>query len=85
LRIQILSYQSYLERHPQIQQANAKDIQEYKEIIEETGTTQHTANAGIAGLKDELAKAQRVRDHKLEYDRVAREIMKLNTRDTYNE
>ncbi|CAO3656055.1 unnamed protein product [Mucor hiemalis] len=36
-------------------------------------------------LKSDLVKAQKGRDHKLEYDRVAREIMKLNTRDTYNE
>jgi hypothetical protein len=39
----------------------------------------------IVTLKEDLIVAQNVRNHKLEYDRVAREIMKLDTRDAYRE
>lgn len=83
--IQLLNYQTHLQRHPPIQVANDRDIAEYKNIIEKTGSIQSGAAADIVSLKDDLKKAQKVRDHKLEYDRVARDIMKLNTRDTYKE
>lgn len=83
--IQLLSYQTHLERHPSIQQANLKDIDEYKDVIEKTQAIQLSARKDIMSLKEELKRAQKIRDHKLEYDRVAREIMKLETRDTYNE
>jgi THO complex subunit 7 len=43
------------------------------------------AAADIITLKDDLVIAQRMRDQKLEYDRVARDIMKFETRDTYAE
>lgn len=46
---------------------------------------QAQAAADIITLKEDLIKAQKVRDQKLEYDRVAREIMKFDTRDTYAE
>lgn len=39
----------------------------------------------IAKLKEELKEAQRIRDHKLQYDVVAREIMTLDTRDGYEQ
>lgn len=39
----------------------------------------------IASLKDELKEAQRIRNNKLEYDVVAREIMQLEERSTYHE
>ncbi|CAO3586344.1 unnamed protein product [Absidia cylindrospora] len=39
----------------------------------------------ITSLKDDLVKAQKIRDNKLEYDKVALEIMKLQTRDAYQE
>ena len=39
----------------------------------------------IVSLKQDLLAAQKIRNHKLEYDRVAREIMKLDTRDAYTE
>lgn len=39
----------------------------------------------IASLKDELKEAQRIRNNKLEYDVVAREIMQLEERATYHE
>ncbi|KAG1222338.1 hypothetical protein G6F35_005369 [Rhizopus arrhizus] len=39
----------------------------------------------IVTLKEDLIVAQNVRNHKLEYDRVAREIMKLDTRDAYRD
>lgn len=39
----------------------------------------------IASLKDELKEAQRIRNNKLEYDVVAREIMQLEERSIYHE
>lgn len=39
----------------------------------------------IASLKNDLIKAQKIRDNKLEYDKVALEIMKLQSRDAYQE
>lgn len=83
--IQLLNYQTHLHRHPSIQVANDEDIEEYKRIIEKTEAIQINATADIVSLKDDLKKAQKIRDQKLEYDRVAREIMKLNTRDAYAE
>jgi peptidoglycan hydrolase CwlO-like protein len=85
LLIQLLSYQTNLERSTPVQLANNKDIEEYNNIITNTQLQQTDATADIETLKSDLVKAQKARDHKLEYDRVAREIMKLNTRDTYNE
>ncbi|GAA5817468.1 hypothetical protein MFLAVUS_011016 [Mucor flavus] len=85
LLIQLVNYQTHLQRHPPIQVANNKDIEEYKHMIENTKSVQSKATADIVSLKQDLTKAQKVRDHKLEYDRVARDIMKLNTRDVYKE
>ncbi|KAG2209174.1 hypothetical protein INT47_005466 [Mucor saturninus] len=85
LLIQLLNYQTHLQRHPPIQVANDRDIAEYQNIIEKTVSIQAGAAVDIVSLKDDLKKAQKVRDHKLEYDRVARDIMKLSTRDTYKE
>lgn len=83
--IQLVNYQTHLQRHPPIQVANNKDIEEYKHMIENTKSVQSKATADIVSLKQDLTKAQKARDHKLEYDRVARDIMKLNTRDMYKE
>lgn len=46
---------------------------------------QREAMKDIVSLKQDLLAAQKIRNHKLEYDRVAREIMKLDTRDAYTE
>ncbi|KAI8978046.1 hypothetical protein BDB01DRAFT_837489 [Pilobolus umbonatus] len=85
LLIQLANYQTNLERHPTIQQANTKDIKEYENIINRTSAIRSTTVTDIVDLKEELIKAQKSRDHKLEYDRVARDIMKLNRRQTYHE
>ena len=82
--IQLLSYQTNLERYSPVQASNNKDIANYKAIVEKTQTQQVESTTDIESLKSDLVKAQKARDHKLEYDRVAREIMKLDTRDTYN-
>lgn len=47
--------------------------------------SQSEAVKDIVTLKKDLIVAQDVRNHKLEYDRVARDIMELETRDTYKE
>ncbi|RCI03146.1 THO complex subunit 7 [Rhizopus stolonifer] len=81
----LLGYQTNLERVASIQAANQKDIQDYQDTSEKTAVIQSQAGADITVLKTDLIEAQRVRDQKLEYDRVAREIMNYETRDTYNE
>lgn len=37
----------------------------------------------ISGLKEDLKEAQEVRKNKLEYDKEARKILQLETRETY--
>ncbi|CEI92721.1 hypothetical protein RMCBS344292_06974 [Rhizopus microsporus] len=83
--IQLLSYRTNLERNPIIEHVNAKDINEYNAIVERTAVAQREAMKDIVSLKQDLLAAQKIRNHKLEYDRVAREIMKLDTRDSYTE
>ena len=83
LLILLLNYQTSLERHPRIQAANSQEVEEYKNIVEKTAIIQTQAGSDIVTLKDDLVKAQKSRDQKLEYDRVAREIMKFETRNTY--
>ncbi|KAG1150895.1 hypothetical protein G6F38_001702 [Rhizopus arrhizus] len=83
--IQVTSYQTNLERNPIIQTVNDKDIKEYNAIVERTAVAQAEAIKDIVTLKEDLIVAQNVRNHKLEYDRVAREIMKLDTRDAYRD
>ncbi|CAO3674491.1 unnamed protein product [Rhizopus stolonifer] len=73
------------ERNPIIQKVNDKDIKGYDDIIERTVGSQSEAVKDIVTLKEDLIVAQDVRNHKLEYDRVARDIMELETRDTYKE
>ncbi|CEP17261.1 hypothetical protein [Parasitella parasitica] len=85
LLILLLNYQTSLERHPRIQAANSQEVEEYKNIVQETAIIQTKAGADIVALKEDLIKAQKARDQKLEYDRVAREIMKFETRNTYAE
>lgn len=85
LLILLLNYQTSLERHPRIQAANTQEVQEYKNIVEKTAIIQTQAGSDIVTLKDDLVEAQKTRDQKLEYDRVAREIMKFETRNTYAE
>lgn len=83
--ILLLNYQTSLERHPRIQAANSQEVAEYKDIVEKTAIIQSQAGTDIVTLKEDLVKAQKSRDQKLEYDRVAREIMKFETRNTYAE
>lgn len=83
--ILLLNYQTSLERHPRIQAANTQEVEEYKNIVEKTAIIQSQAGSDIVTLKEDLVKAQKARDQKLEYDRVAREIMKFETRNTYAE
>ncbi|KAI8636426.1 hypothetical protein BD408DRAFT_426126 [Parasitella parasitica] len=85
LLILLLNYQTSLERHPRIQAANTQEVEEYENIVKETAIIQTKASVDIVALKEDLIKAQRARDQKLEYDRVAREIMKFETRNTYAE
>ncbi|KAL7314314.1 hypothetical protein PS15m_005902 [Mucor circinelloides] len=85
LLILLLNYQTSLERHPRIQAANTQEVEEYKNIVEKTAIIQSQAGSDIVTLKEDLVKAQKARDQKLEYDRVAREIMKFETRNTYAE
>ncbi|KAF1796640.1 hypothetical protein V8B55DRAFT_1394114 [Mucor lusitanicus] len=85
LLILLLNYQTSLERHPRIQAANTQEVEEYKDIVEKTAIIQSQAGTDIVTLKEDLVKAQKARDQKLEYDRVAREIMKFETRNTYAE
>ncbi|KAF7728534.1 THO complex subunit 7 [Apophysomyces ossiformis] len=84
LLIQISNYRTSLERHAHIQRANEGDIEHYANIVDGTGSTIVGARERITGLKEELKIAQKGRDNKLEYDKVAREIMKLQTRDAYH-
>ncbi|KAI8366134.1 hypothetical protein BD560DRAFT_155106 [Blakeslea trispora] len=81
----LLGYQINLERVPSIQAANTKDIQDYQQTVDETAIIQAQAGADIAIFKAELVEAQQARNQKLEYDRVARDIMNFETRDTYYE
>ncbi|GAN03772.1 hypothetical protein MAM1_0047d03227 [Mucor ambiguus] len=85
LLILLLNYQTSLERHPRIQAANTQEVKEYNDIVEKTAIIQSQAGTDIVTLKEDLVKAQKSRDQKLEYDRVAREIMKFETRNTYAE
>ncbi|OBZ81891.1 THO complex subunit 7, partial [Choanephora cucurbitarum] len=85
LLVLLLGYQTNLERVPSIQAANTKDIQDYQQTVDETAIIQSQAGADIAVFKAELVEAQQARDQKLEYDRVARDIMHYETRDTYHE
>ncbi|OAD74730.1 hypothetical protein PHYBLDRAFT_158501 [Phycomyces blakesleeanus NRRL 1555(-)] len=85
LLIQISNYQTSIERHPLIQEANTKDITKYADIVEDTVKKEAEARDQISDLKEDLKKAQKVRDNKLEYDQVAREILKLETREAYHE
>ncbi|KAI9314540.1 hypothetical protein BX666DRAFT_1967651 [Dichotomocladium elegans] len=79
------SYQTSIEQHPLLQKANTLDIQRYAEVVKETGEVVGSTADQISSLKDELREAQKVRNNKLEYDKVAREIMKLETREVYHE
>ncbi|KAI8879868.1 hypothetical protein K501DRAFT_325283 [Backusella circina FSU 941] len=83
LMVQLMNYQTNLERQFPLQAANDKEIAEYQYTNEETVKMEAKAKEDIISLKEELIEAQKIRDHKLEYDRVAREIMKLKKRETY--
>ncbi|KAI7868248.1 hypothetical protein BDF14DRAFT_1881039 [Spinellus fusiger] len=85
LLIQISNYQTSIERHPLIQEANAKDITKYAESVHDTVRKEREARDQISDLKQDLKKAQKIRDNKLQYDQVAREILKLETREAYHE
>ncbi|ORZ16403.1 hypothetical protein BCR42DRAFT_451358 [Absidia repens] len=82
---QIANYQTNIERHNLIQRANKKDVERYSERVDKTSTMVVETREAITSLKDDLVKAQKIRDNKLEYDKVALEIMKLQTRDAYQE
>ncbi|KAI8343673.1 hypothetical protein BC941DRAFT_411985 [Chlamydoabsidia padenii] len=82
---QIANYQANIERHSLIKRANKKDIEKYSDTVEKTATMVVETRAAIASLKNDLIKAQKIRDNKLEYDKVALEIMKLQSRDAYQE
>ncbi|KAI8384832.1 uncharacterized protein BYT42DRAFT_633482 [Radiomyces spectabilis] len=100
LLVQIASYQTNIDRLAPIQQVNNEDVQRYASMVDHTVRQVHDfgiqrpnfrivkaverTRVEIKGLKEELSKAQKIRDNKLEYDKVAREIMKLQTRDEYH-
>ncbi|ORY92233.1 hypothetical protein BCR43DRAFT_498006 [Syncephalastrum racemosum] len=79
------SYEVSVNRHPLIQRANLADIDSYEDVNEKTAHIVANSAGQIANLKEELKEAQRIRDHKLQYDVVAREIMTLDTRDGYEQ
>ncbi|KAJ8657524.1 hypothetical protein O0I10_006826 [Lichtheimia ornata] len=81
----LASYQTSIERHPLLQQANAEDVEGYGVIGDQTAKQVGSTAEQIASLKDELKEAQRIRNNKLEYDVVAREIMQLEERATYHD
>ncbi|KAI8982482.1 hypothetical protein BDF20DRAFT_818197, partial [Mycotypha africana] len=85
LLISLNNYKTTLERHPPIQIANEKEISVYEDFINNTVGVQSQAKEDIVSLREELSKAQKVRNQKLEYDRVARDIMKYETRNTYKQ
>ncbi|KAI9309689.1 hypothetical protein BJ944DRAFT_258139 [Cunninghamella echinulata] len=85
LLTQMANYQTSIERHRFIQQANNNDVDQYSNIVDKTGTKVVKTRNDISSLKDELVKAQKIRDNKLEYDKVALEIMKLQTREAYQQ
>ncbi|KAI9476578.1 MAG: hypothetical protein EXX96DRAFT_541069 [Benjaminiella poitrasii] len=83
LLILLLNYQTSLERHPLTINANNKEIEQYKSLGEQTDVTKEQAGGDIESLREQLIKEQKKRNQKLEYDRVAREILKYETRDAY--
>ncbi|KAI9496014.1 Tho complex subunit 7-domain-containing protein [Zychaea mexicana] len=85
LLLQLTSYQTNVERYPILVHANDTDINNYEHMGEETAREVVATAEQISSLKDELKEAQKVRNNKLEYDKVAREIMKLQTRDEYQQ
>ncbi|CAO3607752.1 unnamed protein product [Cunninghamella blakesleeana] len=85
LLAQMSNYQTNIERHSYIQHANKNDVDQYSKTVDQTGTMVVETRNAIISLKDELINAQKIRDNKLEYDKVALEIMKLQTRDAYQQ
>ncbi|KAI7901341.1 uncharacterized protein BX663DRAFT_562264 [Cokeromyces recurvatus] len=83
LLILLLNYQTSLERHPLTINANNKEIEQYKSLGEQTDVIKEQAGGDIESLREQLIKEQKKRNQKLEYDRVAREILKYDTRDAY--
>ncbi|KAI9251416.1 hypothetical protein BDA99DRAFT_575145 [Phascolomyces articulosus] len=85
LLLTLSTYQTSIERYPLLTNANSMDIEKYGHMVDQTVDAVGSTAQQISSLKDELKEAQKVRDNKLEYDKVAREIMKLETRDSYNQ
>ncbi|ORX42366.1 hypothetical protein DM01DRAFT_346807 [Hesseltinella vesiculosa] len=81
---QIANYQKVcMVKQPLLQQASKFDEQGYGSTVESTATKVAQSQNDIQNLREDLIQAQKVRDNKLEYDKVALEVMKLKTREEY--
>ncbi|KAI7853145.1 hypothetical protein BDC45DRAFT_511433 [Circinella umbellata] len=85
LLLNLSAYKTTIERYPLLATANSMDIEKYGQMVDQTVHAVGSTAEQISSLKDELKEAQKVRDNKLEYDKVAREIMKLETRESYDQ
>ncbi|KAI8075100.1 hypothetical protein BC940DRAFT_287444 [Gongronella butleri] len=79
------NYKACWSRAALSQDANLIDIQRYEGQVGDIDAIIEKAKADVQGLRHELQGAQKIRDNKLEYDKIALEIMKHKSREEYAE
>ncbi|CAO3680991.1 unnamed protein product [Umbelopsis vinacea] len=81
--IQIAQYELAMKQHQLMHQMNEREVQNYKEEVSRIASEIDDTQSHISKLKQDLAKANEIRDNKLEYDQIAHDILQLEGRDTY--
>ncbi|OZJ05535.1 hypothetical protein BZG36_01927 [Bifiguratus adelaidae] len=80
LFLQLLHYQILLKRQQALHDMNIQEVQNYSQENIRIEQESQEAKEAIVALQSELEKARKLRDNKMEYDKIAKDIMQLKTR-----
>ncbi|KAI8581321.1 hypothetical protein K450DRAFT_232490 [Umbelopsis ramanniana AG] len=82
--IQIAQYELAMKQHQLMHQMNEREVRNYQNEVSRIATEIEDTQSHISKLKQDLERANEIRNNKLEYDRIAHDILQLEDRDTYN-
>ncbi|GAB5586265.1 hypothetical protein Unana1_01165 [Umbelopsis nana] len=81
--IQIAQYELAMKQHQLMHQMNEQEVKNYQEEVSKIASEIDDTQSHISKLKQDLERANEIRNNKLEYDRIAHDILQLESRDTY--
>ncbi|KAM3581599.1 hypothetical protein VKS41_005765 [Umbelopsis sp. WA50703] len=72
-----------MKQHQLMHQMNEREVKNYQAEVLRIASEIEDTQSHISKLKQELEQAQEIRNNKLEYDRIAHDILQLEGRDEY--